>query len=73
MRLYMYYGTDCESAQIGDQIMVYQQIVTRGADGVWFADGTYIGKAVIGNYFGGGNSGKDVKTISPYTWAHGYP
>ena len=68
MRLYMYYGNDIEKANNGDEIMVYQQIVTRGADGVWFADGTYIGVATVGNYFGGGNSGKDVKTISPYTW-----
>ncbi len=68
LRLYMYYGNECEDAQIGDDIMVYLQIVSRGADGVWFADGTYIGIATVGNYFGGGNSGKDVKTISPYTW-----
>ena len=68
LRLYMYYGDECANAKIGDEIMVYQQIVTRGADGVWYADGTYIGKATVGNYFGGGNSGKDVKTISPYTW-----
>lgn len=73
MRLYMYYGNDCTNAKIGDTIMVYQQIVTRGADGVWFADGTYIGKATVGNYYGGGNSGKDVKTVSPYTWTYGYP
>ena len=73
MRLYMYYGNDCTNAKVGDTIMVYQQIVTRGSDGVWFADGTYIGKATVGNYFGGGNAGKDVKTISPYTWTYGYP
>ncbi len=68
MRLYMYYGDVCTNAKIGDEIMVYQQIVSRGDDGVWFADGTYIGVATVGNYFGGGNAGKDVKTISPYTW-----
>ena len=73
MRLYMYYTESCEDARDGDQIMVYQQIVTRGADGVWYADGTYIGKATVGNYFGGGNAGKRVKTISPYTWTYGYP
>ena len=73
MRLYMYYGDDCENAKTGDTIMVYQQIVSRGKDGIWYADGTYIGKATVGNYFGGGNSGKDVKTISPYTWTYGYP
>ena len=68
MRLYMYYGSDIENAKNGDEIMVYLQIVSRGSDGVWYADGTYIGEATVGNYFGGGNAGKDVKTISPYTW-----
>lgn len=68
MRLYMYYADDCDDAKIGDEIMVYQQIVTRGADGVWRADGTYVGKATVGNYYGGGKAGKDVKTINPYTW-----
>ncbi len=68
MRLYMYYGNDCENANAGDEILVYKQIVTRGSDGIWYADGTYIGKATVGDYYGGGNSGKDVKTIDPYTW-----
>ena len=68
MRLFMYYGSDCNGASVGDEIMVYQQIVTRGSDGVWFADGTYIGTATVGDYFGGGNSGKDVRTVDPYTW-----
>ena len=68
MRIYMYYGTDIEKAKTGDEIMVYQQIVSRGADSVWHADGTYVGVATVGNFYGGGNSGKDVKTINPYTW-----
>ena len=68
MRLYMYYGTDIEAANDGDEIMVYLQIVSRDSKGVWYADGTYIGEATVGDFFGGGNSGKDVKTISPYTW-----
>ena len=71
MRLYMYYGNDCERASDGDEILVYKQIVSRDTNGVWYADGTYIGKATVGDYFGGGNSGKDVKTISPYTWKSG--
>ena len=68
MRLYMYYEKDIENAKNGDEIEVYQQIVSRGADGVWYADGTYFGVATVGAFFGGGNSGKDVKTINPYTW-----
>ena len=73
MRLYMYYGDDCTKAADGDEILVYKQIVSLNKDGVWFADGTYIGKATVGDYFGGGNSGKDVKTINPYTWTAGAP
>ena len=68
MRLYMYYADSCDNAEVGDEIMVYQQILVRGADGVWRAGGTYVGTATVGYYYGGGNSGKDVKTISPYTW-----
>ena len=68
LRLYMYYGSDCENANDGDEIMVYLQIVSRDSNGVWFADGTYIGEATVGDYFGGGNAGKDVKTIDPYSW-----
>ncbi len=68
MRLYMYYEKDIDAAKTGDVITVYQQIVRRGSDDVWYADGTYIGVATVGNFFGGGNAGKDVKTINPYTW-----
>ena len=68
MRLYMYYENDIKKASTGDEIMVYQQIVTRRSDGVWIADGTYIGVAKVGYFFGGGKSGNDVKTINPYTW-----
>ncbi len=71
LRLYMYYDSDCENAKAGDEILVYQQIISRDSNGVWYADGTYIGKATLGYYFGGGNSGKDVFTISPYTWTAG--
>ena len=71
LMLYMYYGDECDSAQNGDRILVYKQIIIRGDDDVWVASGTYIGSAVVGYYFGGGNSGKDVKTISPYTWVSG--
>ena len=67
MRIYMYYKQDIDDANLGDEILVYKQIVSR-KDGVWYADGTYIGTAVVGEYFGGGNSGKDVKTINPYSW-----
>ena len=68
MTLYMYYSADCKNASTGDKIIVYKQIVSKASDGTWFADGTYVGKAAVGNFFGGGNAGKDVKTINPYTW-----
>lgn len=71
--LYMYYGYECVEGNIGQEIMVYKQIFTRGSDGIWFADGTYIGRADVGYYFGGGNSGKDVLTVNPYSWEYGYP
>lgn len=71
--LYMYYGYECVTANMGQEIVTYKQIFTRGSDGVWFADGTYIGRAVVGNFFGGGNSGKDVLTVNPYSWKYGFP
>ena len=73
MILYMYYETDIDDAEEGQEIMVYKQIVSRGNDGVWFADGTYIGRAEVGEFFEGGNSGKDVWTINPYSWKYGLP
>ncbi|MBO5907106.1 MAG: InlB B-repeat-containing protein [Clostridia bacterium] len=71
LRLYMYYESDIDNAKTGDQILVYQQIISRDSNGVWYADGTYIGQATVGYFFGGGNSGKDVFTINPYTWVAG--
>ena len=73
MFLYMYYGNECTVANTAKEILVYKQVVTRGDDGIWFADGTYIGRATVGHYYGGGNNGKDVLTISPYTWKSGAP
>ena len=71
MYLYMYYGSECAAAATGDRILVYKQIVIRGSDGVWYADGTYKGYATVANIYDGGNSGKDVKTVNPYTWMAG--
>lgn len=73
LRLYMYYQNDCDGAKEGDEILVYKQIISRGSDGVWFADGTYIGRAEVGSFFGGGNSGKNVWTVNPYSWKAGAP
>ena len=69
--LYMYYGHVCDEAAKGTRIMVYKQVLTRGSDGKWFADGTYKGHAVVDSIFGGGNNAKDVKTVNPYTWMSG--
>ena len=71
--LYMYYGYECVQGSIGQNIMVYKQIFTRGSDDIWFADGTYIGQAEVGYFFGGGNAGKDILTVNPYSWKYGYP
>lgn len=69
--LYMYYRSDCTEDAIGTDILVYKQVVSRGADGVWFADGTYIGHATVGYFYGGGKNGKDVLTVNPYSWRAG--
>ena len=69
--LYMYYGSECSAEKVGTRIVVYKQILTRGSDGVWYADGTYKGHAAVANIYGGGNNGQDVKTVNPYTWQLG--
>lgn len=71
--IYMYYGDECTTANTGSEILCYKQVVTRGSDGVWFADGTYIGRATVGEFFGGGKNGKDVLTVNPYSWKSGAP
>lgn len=71
MCIYMYYSEAIDSASNSAKILVYKQVVTRRADGVWIADGTYVGYAEVGNYFGGGNNGADVRTINPYSWKAG--
>ena len=68
--LYMYYETDCTEEAIGSRIPVYQQIVSL-KDGKWVADGTYLGHAIVGEYYGGGSNGKDVLTIDAYSWRAG--
>ena len=70
MFLYMYYTENCTEDKIGQTILTYRQIVTRQSDGTWIADGTYKGEATIDEIFGGGNNGKSVLTINPYTWVY---
>ncbi len=70
MYIYMYYSNYCTRDAIGTEILVYKQVVTRGDDGVWFADGTFVGRSVVGNYFAGGN--KEL-TIDAYGWKSGAP
>lgn len=62
------YGTE---DAVGTEIMVYKQVVTRGSDGVWIKDGTYIGRATVGYFFGGGKNGKDALTVNAYSWKAG--
>ena len=31
------------------------------------------GQAEVGYFFGGGNTGKDILTVNPYSWKYGYP
>ena len=72
--LYMYYASDCTTrTPNGTVILTYKQILTRTSEGKWIEDGTYVGRATVGDYHGGGNNGKDVHTVSPYTWKAGAP
>lgn len=72
--LYMYYASDCtRNTPNGTVILTYKQILKRNSSGEWIEDGTYVGRATVGDYHGGGNNGKDVHTVSPYTWKAGAP
>ena len=71
MCIYMYYSDTIDKAATGDKILVYKQVVSRRADGRWVADGTYIGYAEVGRFFGGGKNGADVTTVNPYSWKAG--
>ena len=67
--LYMYYASDCDDAEKGSEILTYFQILSRDGEGKWFADGTYQGTAVVGNYYAGhNNKGKTEWTIDVYSW-----
>ncbi len=66
--LYMYYEDALQAANIGEEISVYKQILLRGSDGEWKENGTYLGRATVGYFFGGGNNGKDVLTVDAYSW-----
>lgn len=71
MYLYMYYAKDCVEENKGKEITTYLQVLTKNYEGVWFGDGTYIGRAIVDEYYGGGKNGKFVLTIGPYTWEYG--
>ena len=74
MYLYMYYKTDCTEQKKGTYILVYKQIIVRDTENSdWYEDGTYIGKAMVGNYYGGGKNGKSILTIGIKTWSYGAP
>ena len=73
MFLYMYYGSVCTSKDVGKTILVCKQVLSRDANGIWYADGTYMGKAVVGYHYGGGQNGKDVLTTIPTSWTYGAP
>ena len=74
MYLYMYYKSHCTEEKTGQNILVYMQVIVRDTpDGKWYDDGTYIGKALVGMYYGGGKNGKDMLTIGVKTWTYGAP
>lgn len=74
MYLYLYYKSHCTSNNEGQYILTYMQIIVRDSeDSDWYEDGTYIGKAKVGYYFGGGKNSKDILTIGVSTWTYGAP
>ena len=74
MYLFMYYASACTSDKEGEYILVYMQIIVRDStNSEWYTDVTYIGKALVGDYFDGGNSGKTTLTIGVSTWEYGAP
>lgn len=68
MYLYMYYKSHIDAVADGAYIMTYMQVLTRLDTGEWIADGTYPGKAEVGEFFAGGNDGKDARMIDAYSW-----
>lgn len=74
MYLYMYYKSDCTEEKTGEYILVYMQVIVRdSSNSDWYDDGTFIGKALVGKYYGGGKNGKSVLTIGISTWDYGAP
>lgn len=70
--LYMYYEKDIDAANDGDLIVVYKQILLRdNSNADWKESGTYLGYAVVGDFYGGGNNGKSVRTVDAYSWKAG--
>lgn len=75
MTMYMYYKKDIDAVEDGERILVYRQVVRRNtATGLWDEDGTYIGSAVVGYFYDGGNGNNSKsRTINVYTWTAGAP
>lgn len=60
------------AARKGEQITVYKQVFVReNSNAVWKESGTYLGYATVGDYYGGGNNGKSVRTVDAYSWKAG--
>lgn len=70
--LYMYYAKDIDAARVGDRITVYKQVIVReNSNAQWIESGTYLGYATVGDFYGGGNNGKSVRTVDAYSWKAG--
>ena len=67
--LYMYYKKDCIDSNEGKEIVTYFQVISRdSSNGEWYADGSYEGTAVVGEFVGGYNNGKPILMIDAYSW-----
>ena len=73
MFLYMYYADSCTRNDIGKTILVCKQVLSRDENGIWYADGTYMGKSVVGYHYAGGQNGKEELTVLPLEWTWGAP
>ena len=74
MYLYMYQAKDAVSQYEGQHALTYFCVIRRSsAASDWYADGVYVGKAIVAYLDGGGNSGNKEWTVDPASWTAGAP
>ena len=72
--VYMYHMDTATEAQEGQSALTYFAVVRRdSANGDWYEDGVYVGKATVAYLGGGGSNNKKAWMIDPTTWTAGAP